>query len=48
MLTELVRPHQQPVTNVVAVFLIVVSFAPLVFSQLLARRAEGASESSLR
>jgi putative spermidine/putrescine transport system permease protein len=48
MLTELVRPRQRPVMNVVAVFVIVVTFAPLVFAQLLARRAEGASESSLR
>jgi hypothetical protein len=36
------------VTNVVAVFVIVVTFAPLVFAQSLARRAEGASESELR
>ena len=48
MLTELVRPRQRPVTNVVAVFVIVVTFAPLVFAQLLPRRAEGASESSRR
>jgi putative spermidine/putrescine transport system permease protein len=48
MLTELVRPRQRPVTNVVAVFVIVVTFAPLVFAQLLARRAEGASESGPR
>ena len=48
MLTELVRPRQRPVTNVVAVFVIVVTFAPLVFAQLLAHRAEGADESSHR
>jgi putative spermidine/putrescine transport system permease protein len=48
MLTELVRPRQRPVMNVVAVFVIVVTFAPLVFAQLLARRAEGVGESSLR
>jgi putative spermidine/putrescine transport system permease protein len=48
MLTELVRPRQRPVTNVVAVFVIVVTFAPLVVAQWLTRRAEGAGESGLR
>jgi len=48
MLTELVRPRQRPVTNVVAVFVIAVTFAPLVVAQLLARRTEGTSESGLR
>lgn len=43
MLTELVRPRQRPVTNVVAVFVIVVTFAPLVIAHALARRAEGTS-----
>jgi putative spermidine/putrescine transport system permease protein len=41
MLGELVRPRQRPVTNVVAVFVIVVTFAPLVAAHLLARRADG-------
>jgi putative spermidine/putrescine transport system permease protein len=41
MLGELVRPRQRPVTNVVAVFVIVVTFAPLVLAHWLARRAEG-------
>jgi putative spermidine/putrescine transport system permease protein len=40
MLTELVRPRQRPVTNVVAVFVIVVTFAPLVIAHTLARGAE--------
>jgi putative spermidine/putrescine transport system permease protein len=48
MLTDLVRPRQRPVTNVVAVFVIIVTFASLVFAQLLARCAEGEGESSLR
>ena len=48
MLTELVRPRQRPVTNVVAVFVIIVTFAPLVIAQLLARRAEGSGESATR
>jgi putative spermidine/putrescine transport system permease protein len=46
MLTELVRPRQRPVTNVVAVFVIVVTFAPLVIAHVLARRAEGSSPRS--
>lgn len=40
MLTELVRPRQRPVTNVVAVFVIVVTFIPLVVTQILAQRSE--------
>jgi putative spermidine/putrescine transport system permease protein len=44
MLTELVRPRQRPVTNVVAVFVIVVTFAPLLIAHTLARRAENAPE----
>ncbi|HEY5657594.1 MAG TPA: ABC transporter permease [Myxococcota bacterium] len=40
MLTELVRPRQRPVTNVVAVFVIAVTFAPLVIAHALARGAE--------
>ena len=40
MLTELVRPRQRPVTNVVAVFVIAVTFAPLVIAHTLARGAE--------
>jgi len=45
MLTELVRPRQRPVTNVVAVFVIVVTFAPLVIAHALARGAEDAGGS---
>jgi putative spermidine/putrescine transport system permease protein len=41
MLTELVRPRQRPVTNVVAVFVIAVTFLPLLFAHSLARDAEG-------
>jgi putative spermidine/putrescine transport system permease protein len=41
MLSELVRPRQRPVTNVVAVFVIVTTFAPLVLAHWLADRAEG-------
>jgi len=40
MLTELVRPRQRPVTNVVAVFVIAVTFVPLLLAHRLARRDE--------
>ena len=46
MLTELVRPRRRPVTNVVAVFVIVVTFAPLVIAHLLVRRSEGERSTS--
>lgn len=38
MLTDLANSRQHPVTNAVAVFVIAVTFAPLVFAQLLAGR----------
>ncbi len=41
MLGERVRPRQRPVTYGVAVFVIVVTFAPLVLAHLLARRTAG-------
>ena len=37
MLTELVRPRQRPVTNVVAVFVIVVTFIPILLAFYLTR-----------
>ena len=37
MLTELVRPRQRPVTNVVAVFVIVVTLAPILLAFYLTR-----------
>ena len=40
MLTELVRPRQRPVTNVVAVFVIAVTFIPLVVTQILTQRSD--------
>ena len=42
MLSELVRPRQRPVTNVVAVFVIAVTLVPI----LLAYRLTGAGEGS--
>ncbi len=40
MLTELVRPRQRPVTNVVAVFVIVVTFGPILLAYYLTRGTE--------
>jgi putative spermidine/putrescine transport system permease protein len=37
MLTELIRPRQRPVTNVVAVFVIVVTFLPILAAYYLTR-----------
>ncbi len=37
MLTELVRPRQRPVTNVVAVFVIAVTFVPILLAFYLTR-----------
>jgi putative spermidine/putrescine transport system permease protein len=40
MLTELVRPRQRPVTNVVAVFVIGVTFVPILLAYYLTRGTE--------
>jgi len=40
MLTELVRPRQRPVTNVVAVFVIAVTFVPILLAYFLTRDTE--------
>lgn len=40
MLNELVRPRQRPVTNVVAVFIIAVTFLPILGAYYLTRRGE--------
>jgi putative spermidine/putrescine transport system permease protein len=37
MLTELIRPRQRPVTNVVAVFIIIVTFVPILVAYYLTR-----------
>ncbi|MBE9552405.1 MAG: ABC transporter permease [Proteobacteria bacterium] len=40
MLTELVRPRQRPVTNVVAVFVIAVTFVPILVAYYMTRGTE--------
>jgi putative spermidine/putrescine transport system permease protein len=40
MLTELIRPRQRPVTNVVAIFVIAVTFIPILAAYYLTREGE--------
>ena len=40
MLSELIRPRQRPVTNVVAVFVIVVTLLPILAAYYLTREGE--------
>ncbi|MGH8678431.1 MAG: ABC transporter permease, partial [Burkholderiales bacterium] len=40
MLSELVRPRQRPVTNVVAVFVIAITFIPILFAFYLTRDSQ--------
>ena len=46
MLSELIRPRQRPVTNVVAVFVILVTFLPIVAAYFLTREGEHTNGSS--
>ncbi len=43
MLSELVRPRQRPITNVVAVFVIAVTFLPILLSYYLTRHGHRAA-----
>jgi putative spermidine/putrescine transport system permease protein len=40
MLSELIRPRQRPVTNVVAVFIMVITFLPILAAYYLTRGSE--------
>ena len=40
MLTELIRPRQRPVTNVVAIFIVAVTFVPVLLAYYLTRDGE--------
>jgi putative spermidine/putrescine transport system permease protein len=42
MLSELIRPRQRPVTNVVAVFVIVVTLVPILVAYYLTREGDHA------
>jgi putative spermidine/putrescine transport system permease protein len=46
MLSELIRPRQRPVTNVVAVFVIVVTLIPILAAYYLTREGEHTAGSS--
>jgi len=46
MLSELIRPRQRPVTNVVAVFVIMVTFFPILAAYFLTREGEHTAGSS--
>ena len=37
MLSELIRPRQRPITNVVAVFIICITFVPILIAYYLTR-----------
>lgn len=41
--SSLVRPRQRPVTNVVAVLVVIVTFVPIILSQRFAQRAESST-----
>ncbi len=45
MLSELVRPRQRPVTNVVAVFVVAATFLPILAAYYLTRGGEDAAGS---
>jgi putative spermidine/putrescine transport system permease protein len=40
MLNELIRPRQRPITNVVAIFVIAVTFIPILAAYYLTRESE--------
>jgi putative spermidine/putrescine transport system permease protein len=42
MLSELIRPRQRPITNVVAIFVIAVTFIPILAAYYLTREGEHA------
>jgi putative spermidine/putrescine transport system permease protein len=46
MLSELVRPRERPVTNVVAVFVIAVTFVPIVLAFRLTRDTQDVAGST--
>ena len=46
MLGELIRPRQRPVTNVVAVFVVMITFLPILAAYYLTREGENTGGSS--
>lgn len=47
MFSELIRPRQRPITNVVAVFIMFITFIPIVFASYMASKTSG-SEGSIK
>ena len=47
LLSELIRPRQRPITNVVAVFIICITFIPILYASYMTRNTtdtDGASK----
>lgn len=47
MFSELIRPRQRPITNVVAIFIMFITFIPIVFASYMASKISG-SEGSIK
>jgi putative spermidine/putrescine transport system permease protein len=47
MFSELIRPRQRPITNVVAIFIMFITFIPIVFASYMASKTSG-SEGSIK
>jgi putative spermidine/putrescine transport system permease protein len=46
MFSELIRPRQRPITNVVAVFMMFITFIPIVFASYMASKTSGSEGST--
>ena len=46
MFSELIRPRQRPITNVVAVFIMLITFIPIVFASYVASKTSESEEST--
>ena len=46
MFSELIRPRQRPITNVVAVFIMFITFIPIVFASYMASKTSGSEGST--
>ena len=47
MLSELIRPRQRPITNVVAVFIICITFIPILYASYITRNTTEVEGSSI-
>ena len=46
MFSELIRPRQRPITNVVAIFIMFITFIPIVFASYMASKTSGSEGST--